>query len=242
MSSDADAALWEQEVAADDEAAPLPPMRQALEAVLLVVETPVPEVTLAQVLERPTDAVVAELEALAREYDEQERGFVLRQVAGGWRLYTRPECAPYVERFVRDGQQTRLTSAALETLAIVANRQPVSRGRISAVRGVNVDGVMRTLISRGLIEEDGADAESGALLYRTTPYFLERLGLSCLDELPRPGAAVAGDGQDRSTRATEPQTCAAYVRPSARRPTARACACRRCSPRRASAAGVRARS
>jgi segregation and condensation protein B len=191
MSSDADAELWEAEVAGID-GRPLPPMRQALEAVLLVVEAPVAEVTLAQVLERPTEVVLAELQALAREYDEQARGFALRQVAGGWRLYTRPECAPYVERFVRDGQQTRLTAAAMETLALVAYRQPISRGRISAVRGVNVDGVMRTLISRGLIEEAGSEPESGALLYCTTPYFLERLGLHALEELP-PLAPHLGD-------------------------------------------------
>ncbi len=190
--AEVDAALWEQEVAGDEHSAPLPPMRQALEAVLLVVESPVAEVTLAQVLERPTEAIGAELRALAAEYEEQGRGFVLRQVADGWRLYTRPECAPYVERFVRDGAQSKLTAAALETLAIVAYRQPISRGKISTVRGVNVDGVMRTLVGRGLIEEDGAEPDSGALLYRTTPYFLERLGMTSLADLP-PLAPHLGD-------------------------------------------------
>ncbi len=162
----------------------LPPLRAGLEAVLLVVDEPVAEVVLAQVLERPTDEVVATLRELAAEYDAQGRGFELRNVSGGWRLYTRAQCAPYVERFVLDGQQARLTQAALETLAVVAYRQPVTRGRVSAIRGVNVDGVMRTLLTRGLVEEAGADPESSATLYRTTSYFLERLGLTSLDELP----------------------------------------------------------
>jgi segregation and condensation protein B len=152
--------------------------------VLLVVDEPVDEVALAQVLERPRDEVAAVLVDLAAEYQAQRRGFELRRVGGGWRLYTRPDCAPYVERFVLDGQQARLTQAALETLAVVAYRQPVSRGRIAAVRGVNVDGVVRTLLARGLIEEAGQEAESGAVLYRTTSYFLQRLGIDSLDDLP----------------------------------------------------------
>lgn len=166
----------------DDEQ--LPDLRTALEAVLLVVDEPVAEVVLAQVVERPTEEVLTTLRALAEEYDAAGRGFELRRVSGGWRLYTRASCAPYVERFVRDGQQARLTQAALETLAVVAYRQPVSRARVSAIRGVNVDGVMRTLVSRGLVEEEGTESESGAILYRTTGYFLERLGLGSLDELP----------------------------------------------------------
>lgn len=161
-----------------------PPLRAALEAVLLVVDEPVSEVVLAQVVERPRDEVVATLRELAAEYAEQGRGFELRAVAGGWRLYTRADCAPYVERFVLDGQQARLTQAALETLAVVAYRQPVSRARVSAIRGVNVDGVMRTLVGRGLVEEAGTEEGSGATLYRTTGYFLERLGLTTLEELP----------------------------------------------------------
>jgi segregation and condensation protein B len=161
-----------------------PPLRTALEAILMVVDEPVSEVLLAQVTERPTDDVVAALRALATEYDDAGRGFELRQVAGGWRFYTRASCAPYVERFVLDGQQARLTQAALETLAVVAYRQPVSRARVSAVRGVNVDGVMRTLVARGLVEEAGHDGEGGSILYRTTSYFLERLGLRSVDELP----------------------------------------------------------
>lgn len=162
----------------------LPPLPAALEAVLLVVDEPVAEVTLAQVTERPTEEVARVLRELAADYDEAGRGFELRQVSGGWRLYTRAECAPYVERFVRDGQQARLTQAALETLAVVAYRQPVSRSRVAAIRGVNVDAVMRTLVTRGLVTEVGSEHESGALLYGTTPHFLERLGLATLDELP----------------------------------------------------------
>ncbi len=161
-----------------------PTLEGSLEAILLVVDEPVSEVVLAQVLEEPQDAVRAALTALATQYTRSQRGFELREVAGGWRFYTRPEYAAAVERFVLDGQQARLTQAALETLAVVAYRQPVSRARVSAVRGVNVDGVMRTLLTRGLVEECGSDAESGALLYRTTSYFLERLGLGSLDELP----------------------------------------------------------
>ena len=105
-------------------------------------------------------------------------------MAGGWRYYTREEYAAVVERFVLDGQQARLTQAALETLAVVAYKQPVSRARVSAIRGVNVDGVMRTLLTRGLVEEAGQDAETGANLYRTTTYFLERIGVRSLQDLP----------------------------------------------------------
>jgi len=164
--------------------APLPPLRQCLEAILLVVEEPVADVVLAQITERPRDEVVQTLLELSAEYTEQQRGFDLRQVAGGWRLYTRAACAPLVEKFVLDGQQAKLSQPALETLAVVAYRQPVSRSRISAVRGVNCDGVMRTLLTRGLIEEAGTDVDSGAILYRTTPLFLEKMGMRTLEELP----------------------------------------------------------
>jgi segregation and condensation protein B len=159
-------------------------LRSAVEAILLVVDTPVADITLAQVLERPTADVRTVLGELAADYTAQSRGMDLRQVAGGWRLYTRNEYAPYVERFVLDGQSARLTQAALETLAVVAYRQPVTRARISAIRGVGVDGVIRTLLTRGLIEECGAEHESGAHLYRTTTLFLEKLGLNSLEELP----------------------------------------------------------
>ena len=162
----------------------LPGLRTCLEAVLLVVDEPVSDLLLAQVLERPRDEVAAELRALAGSYTAEGRGFDLREVAGGWRLYTREACAPVVERFLTDGQEVRLTQAALEALAVVAYRQPVSRARVSAVRGVNCDGVMRTLTLRGLVEEQATDPETGAILYRTTDYFLERLGLASLAELP----------------------------------------------------------
>ncbi len=168
------------DIGAADLGVPLP---MALEAVLMVSDEPVSEMSLAQVLQQPVPQVSAALSALAAEYDATGRGFELRKVAGGWRFYSRGECAEVVERFVRDGQQARLTQAALETLAVVAYRQPVTRGRVSAVRGVNVDGVMRTLVSRGLVEEAGQE-DSGALLYRTTAYFLERMGLNSVDELP----------------------------------------------------------
>ena len=171
-------------MAPDRAEGPEPPLRTALEAVLLIVDEPVSEVSLAQVVERPTEQVRTALTELAAEYTADERGFDLREVAGGWRLYTRAECAAVVERFVRGGQHARLTQAALETLAVVAYRQPVSRGRVSAVRGVNVDAVMRTLVARGLVEEAGIEHETGAILYRTTGYFLERLGLNTIEELP----------------------------------------------------------
>ena len=163
---------------------PLPPLPAALEAVLLVTDEPVPAMTLAQVTERPTEEVERTLRQLAEDYVAAGRGFELRNVAGGWRLYTRPDCAPYVERFVLDGQSARLTQAALETLAVIAYRQPVTRSRVSAVRGVNVDGVVRTLLARGLITESGQDDDTGGILYRTTPLLLERLGLQSLDDLP----------------------------------------------------------
>lgn len=159
-------------------------LRGALEAILLVVDEPATEIMLAQVVDQPTDRVRALLGGLAGEYTEMGRGFELRRVAGGWRFYTRPQYAEYVERFVLDGQHVRLTQAALETLAVVAYKQPVTRSRISAIRGVNCDGVVRTLLSRGLIEECGSEPDSGAHLYRTTTLFLEKLGLDSLDQLP----------------------------------------------------------
>jgi segregation and condensation protein B len=173
-----------------------PGLRPSLEAILLVADEPVPVVVLAQVLERPRNEVTAELKALAEEYATQDRGFDLREIAGGWRFYTREDCAPLVERFVSDGQEVRLTQAALETLAVVAYRQPVNRARVSAVRGVNCDSVMRTLVLRGLVEETGTDAETGAILYRTTGYFLERLGLACLEDLPDLAPFLPDDIED----------------------------------------------
>ena len=159
-------------------------LRAALEAILLVVDEPVAELQLAQIVEEPVERVGAVLEDISARYTAAGHGFDLRRAAGGWRLYTRPEYATYVERFVLDGQSVRLTQAALETLAVVAYKQPVTRSRISAIRGVNCDGVMRTLATRGLIEECGTEPETGAHLYRTTGLFLEKLGLDSVDQLP----------------------------------------------------------
>ncbi|PHQ48582.1 SMC-Scp complex subunit ScpB [Streptomyces cinnamoneus] len=178
------------------------PLAPALEAVLMVVDEPATEEHLAKVLARPRREVERALRELSEEYTAQGRGFELREVAGGWRFFTRPAYADAVESFVLDGQQARLTQAALETLAVVAYRQPVGRSRVSAVRGVNCDGVMRTLLQRGLVEEAGTEPETGAILYRTTNYFLERMGLRGLDELPElapflPEAeAVEGDSPE----------------------------------------------
>jgi segregation and condensation protein B len=162
-------------------------LRGALEAILLVVDEPVTTVTLAQVLQEPPVRLAETLRALAGEYAATGRGFDLREVAGGWRLYTRGEFADYVERFVLDGQQVRLTQAALETLAVVAYKQPVTRSRVAAIRGVNSDGVIKTLLNRGLVEECGTEQESGAHLYRTTRLFLEKVGINSVEELPSLG-------------------------------------------------------
>ncbi|AEI12167.1 SMC-Scp complex subunit ScpB [Cellulomonas gilvus] len=160
----------------------------ALEAVLMVADEPVSAVRLATVLALPTARVEELLHELAADYRGEHggrvRGFELREVGQGWRVYSAPAYADVVGRFVLDGQTARLTQAALETLAVIAYRQPVTRGQVSAVRGVNVDGVVRTLVARGLIVETGTEPTSGALLYATTGYFLERMGLSTLDELP----------------------------------------------------------
>ncbi|GAA4718418.1 SMC-Scp complex subunit ScpB [Nocardioides conyzicola] len=179
----------EVETATDEQteerlAVPLTALRPALEALLMLADEPMETMALATAVGYPTDEVTAALRALAQEYDEQGRGFDLRDVGGGWRYYTREEYAAVVEGYVLDGQQARLTQAALETLAVVAYKQPVSRARVSAIRGVSVDGVMRTLLTRGLVEEAGQDHETQAHLYRTTTYFLERIGIQSLDDLP----------------------------------------------------------
>ena len=179
-----DAAEPDEEPAGETLDVPLAELRPALEAVLMVADQPLDHVTLAGAVGYPPEEVRAALADLSAEYAEQGRGFDLRNVAGGWRFYTREELAPVVERFVLDGQQARLTQAALETLAVVAYKQPVSRARVSAIRGVNVDGVMRTLVARGLVEEAGHDSETTATLYRTTSYFLERIGVTSLEDLP----------------------------------------------------------
>lgn len=156
----------------------------ALEALLLVVDEPADEQQLAQAVDQPVERVLEALRRLRETYHGQDRGIDLRHIGGGWRLYTRDRYAPYVERLLRDGQRAKLTRAALETLAVVAYRQPVTRARVSAVRGVNCDGVMRTLLTRGLVEESGVDQQTQGILYRTSELFLERLGLSSLAELP----------------------------------------------------------
>ena len=174
--------------------------RAALEAVLMVIDEPATAASLAAGLNLGVDAVESLLAELQREYDgytvnapdvdvaggtgfsTTARGFELRNIAGGWRIYSRTEFADIVGRFVLEGQTARLTQAALETLAVIAYRQPVSRARVSAIRGVNVDSVVRTLTQRGLIEDAGTDPESGATLYRTTSYFLERMGIGSVAE------------------------------------------------------------
>jgi len=167
--------------------------RRAIEAVLMVAEEPVPPDLLAQLLEVPPAEVEALCETLREAYDNEDRGFILVRVAGGYRFQSHPDLAPYVERFVLEGQSARLSAAALETLAIVAYKQPVSRAQVSAVRGVDVDGVMRTLQQRGYIEEVARDPGPGlAVLYGTSQLFLERLGLDSLDQLPPLAAFVPG--------------------------------------------------
>ncbi|MBT8159304.1 MULTISPECIES: SMC-Scp complex subunit ScpB [Arthrobacter] len=184
--------------------------RAALEAVLMVIDEPATTEELAAGLNVTVAVVERLLRGLQQEYNgytgiapgrdaedsqggstasasasAEPRGFELRNVAGGWRIYSRPEFSDVVGRFVLEGQTARLTQAALETMAVIAYRQPVSRARVSAIRGVNVDSVVRTLTQRGLIEDSGTDPESGAVLYRTTSFFLERMGIRSLAELPQ---------------------------------------------------------
>ncbi len=160
------------------------PLGGAIEALLLMATEPVPSVELAQALHVPVVRVEAVLAVLVRFYIDSARGFELRHAGGGWRYATRPEFAPMVSAYVLEGQHGRLSQAALETLAVIAYLQPASRSRISAVRGVNVDGVVRTLLARDLIAESGRDPVSGAVLFTTTGYFLERMGLTSVDDLP----------------------------------------------------------
>lgn len=159
-------------------------LENALEALLLVVDSPVEEDALATALGAPLARITVLVRRLAERYTEQQSGIDLRRAGGGWRYYTRDRYAPYVEKLLLDGQRAKLTRAALETLAVIAYRQPVTRARVAAVRGVNCDGVIRTLLARGLVEETGTDLETGGYLYRTTELFLERLGLSSLEDLP----------------------------------------------------------
>ncbi len=159
-------------------------LRAAIEAVLFVVEAPITPAALASALQRPEVEVEAGGSRPGRRAAREGSGIELREIAGGVRLYTRSDLAAWIEAFLLDGQRARLTQAALETLAVIAYRQPVTRARISAIRGVNVDGVVRTLTTRGLITEVGADPDTGGGLYRTTELFLEKMGLNSLDELP----------------------------------------------------------
>jgi segregation and condensation protein B len=167
--------------------------RRAVEAIVLVTEQPIDTNVLGQLLElRP--AIVEELcRELAAEYEAEGRGFQLARVAGGWRFQSHPDQAPYVERFVLDGQSAKLSAAALETLAIVAYKQPISRAQVASIRGVSVDGVMRTLQQRGYIAEVGRDPGPGqAVMFGTTRGFLEKLGVDHLGELPALGDFVPG--------------------------------------------------
>jgi len=171
--------------------------RRALEAILFLSDEPQSASLLGQAVELPRREVESSLEELAREYEERGSGIVLSQVAGGWRLMTHPDAAPFVEQYVLSSRHARLTKASLEALAIVAYKQPVTRHQVSGIRGVNSDGVLRALAERGLIEEVGRDEGPGkAVLYGTTPEFLERLGLASLADLP-PVAPLLTDEAER---------------------------------------------
>jgi len=168
-------------------------VHRAVEAIVMVAEAPVEPGLLAQLLELPVDRIEEICSELALSYEAEDRGFQLQRVAGGYRFASHPDLAAYVERFVLEGQSTRLSSAALETLAIVAYKQPVSRVQVSAIRGVDADGVLRTLVQRGYVAEVARDPGPGqAVLYGTTATFLERLGLDSLSDLPPLGEFVPG--------------------------------------------------
>lgn len=182
------AAVAEQASDADATTDEIPPelgapsLAAALEALLLLSEEPLTPLSLAELVGRPVNDVEHQLHDLAAEYREQQRGFELRNTDSGWRFYTAAECRDLVTRFVTDGRQAKLSQAALETLAIVAYRQPVTRSQVGAVRGVNPDGVLKTLVARGLISE--SVTEGVAAEFTTTPYFLDRMGMASLAELP----------------------------------------------------------
>lgn len=156
----------------------------AVEALLLLAEEPLRERDLAQTIGVPESVIEECLAGLVAFYDETGRGFELRSIGGGWRYYTRPEHADLISRHVLEGREAKLSQAGLETLAVIAYQQPISRARVGAVRGVNVDGVIRTLLARGLIEEAGHDHESAAVVFATTSFFLDRMGLRSLSDLP----------------------------------------------------------
>ncbi|KAA0926273.1 MULTISPECIES: SMC-Scp complex subunit ScpB [Rhodococcus] len=189
-------------------------LASALEAVLLIVDTPASDEQLASAVGASVARVRATLTAMAAELTERTSGIDLRYAGDGWRFYTRTAYAPYVERLLLDGARSKLTRAALETLAVIAYRQPLTRARVSAVRGVNVDGVMRTLLARGLISEAGTDPETNGTMYCTTELFLERLGLASLGDLPELAPLLPGvdlideisdsmDTDPRMTRSTK---------------------------------------
>jgi segregation and condensation protein B len=160
-------------------------VKRAIEAVVLVSHDPVPTDLLAQLVEQPVALVERWCDELAAEYAQQRRGFEFRRVAGGFRYQTHPDLTPYVERFVLHDQKARLSGAALETLAIIAYKQPISRAQVASIRGVDPDGVIRTLQARGYIDEIARDDGPGqAILFGTTAQFLEKLGLDSLDDLP----------------------------------------------------------
>ncbi len=167
--------------------------RRALEAIIMVTDSPLEAEVLAQLTDLSVAEVESQLAELAGEYSDQERGFQLAHVAGGWRFQSHPAMAPYVERFVLEGQSAKLSAAALETLAIVAYKQPLSRAQIAAIRGVSVDSVVRTLEQRGYIGEVARDPGPGqAVLFGTTPLFLERLGINSVSDLPSVAEFVPG--------------------------------------------------
>ncbi|QII06155.1 SMC-Scp complex subunit ScpB [Rhodococcoides fascians A25f] len=189
-------------------------LASALEAVLLIVDTPASDEQLASAVGASIARVRASLNEMAAALTERSSGIDLRYAGDGWRFYTRTAYAPYVERLLLDGARSKLTRAALETLAVIAYRQPLTRARVSAVRGVNVDGVMRTLLARGLISEAGTDPETNGTMYCTTELFLERLGLASLGDLPELAPLLPGvdlideisdsmDTDPRMTRSTK---------------------------------------
>lgn len=189
-------------------------LASALEAVLLIVDTPASDEQLASAVGASVARVRASLNEMAAALTERTSGIDLRYAGDGWRFYTRTAYAPYVERLLLDGARSKLTRAALETLAVIAYRQPLTRARVSAVRGVNVDGVMRTLLARGLISEAGTDPETTGTMYCTTELFLERLGLASLGDLPELAPLLPGvdlideisdsmDTDPRMTRSTK---------------------------------------
>lgn len=175
---------------------PAEQLTQAIEAVLMVADQPLSALALAQATNSPLEAVNRSVAELVADYNGEggaPRGFELREVGGGWRIYARREFDPVIRALLHDDSPQRLSQQALETLAVVAYKQPVTRGQVSAIRAVNVDTVMRTLISRGLITEHSTDKESGAIFYQTTPLLLEYLGIESLDQLP-PISPLLDDG------------------------------------------------